>query len=507
MFRNILLLFLLQIFTTSAFGNAYDTLTNYSPYHAIHNHFHNLQHDSYAPSKSAQSLQTSDSLLNIKRAIQLKQIFDGKGFYVNLQHISTNPDYIDSITHKSIYVISQKEPRIYLEKKGSSWFYSNETYDAIPKMHKEVYPFGTHLLVNLLSKKSQISFGGIQVWQWVGLLLLLFLAYIIYKIISFVFSKIIKQFADLRFGKLAIHKTKSLKAGKALGLFLTTKAISILIPTLLLHPKINLYLVTIFSILGSFFFILFLIRAVDILMEYFEQYATTTTGTLDNQLIPVLRKIIKLVIIIGGLIFILDQLEVNVTALLAGISIGGLAIALAAQDTVKNLFGSLMIFLDRPFQIGDGISFSGVSGTVEEVGIRSTRIRTFNNSLVSVPNGKITDAIIDNLGMRIYRRWKTDLGLTYNTPTQKIESFIEGVRLILSNHNLTKKDAFEVHLNNFGASSLNVLMSIYFETNVWTEELKARHEIMLDIIKLAEKLDVQFAFPSTSVYIEQMAKQ
>src|SRR5690606_10321823 len=136
----------------------------------------------------------------------------------------------------------------------------------------------------------------------------------------------------------------------------------------------------------SIFFIIFIIdQLIRILFFNLRKATEKTANTLDDQLLPVLKRIVSMVVWAIGLFYVLDYLDVNVTALLAGISIGGLAIALAAQDTVKNFFGSIMIFLDKPFQIGDWVQFGDVDGVIEEVGVRSTRIRTFANSITYVP--------------------------------------------------------------------------------------------------------------------------
>ena len=228
---------------------------------------------------------------------------------------------------------------------------------------------------------------------------------------------------------------------------------------------------------------------------------------MDEQLVPILTRTLQSIIIAVAIIYVLRLFNVNVTALIAGISIGGLAIALAAQDTLKHLFGSLMIFFDKPFQIGDAISFNGVDGTVEEVGFRSTRIRTFSNSLVYVPNGKLSDAVIDNLGLRVFRRYKTNITITYDTPPLLIEQFIEGLREIVAIHPATRKDSFEVHLNGMSAHSLDILFYIFFYVSSWKEELTARHEIIMATLKLAEKLGVRFAFPTSSIHIEEFPHQ
>ena len=121
--------------------------------------------------------------------------------------------------------------------------------------------------------------------------------------------------------------------------------------------------------------------------------------------------------------------------------------------------------------------FAGVDGSVEEVGFRSTRVRTPDNSLIYVPNGKLSDMIINNLGLRQFRRFRTAIGITYDTSPVLIEAFVEGLRKIVRNHPHTLKDKFEIHLNDLNASSLDIIFNIYLEVDTWTDELKSKHEI------------------------------
>ena len=233
-----------------------------------------------------------------------------------------------------------------------------------------------------------------------------------------------------------------------------------------------------------------------------DRLSDKTDNTLDDQLVPLVRKALRSFVVIIGALFILDNLDFNVTAFLAGLSIGGLAFALAAQDTIKNFFGSLMIFIDKPFQIGDWVTSGEIDGTVEEVGFRSTRIRTFRNSVTYVPNGKLADAVVDNHGLRQYRRFSTKLALTYDTPPHLVELFVEGLRKIVEQHPDTRKDYYEVHLNDLGAHSLDVMFYIFFAVPSWSEELKAKHEILLKVMKLADTLGVRFAFPTQTLHME-----
>ena len=184
-------------------------------------------------------------------------------------------------------------------------------------------------------------------------------------------------------------------------------------------------------------------------------------------------------------------------------STGGLALALAAQETVKNLIGSLMIFIDKPFQIGDLVTAGAVTGTIEMVGFRSTRIRTPENSVTTVPNGSLANMVVNNLGMRVYRRYKTDLSLTYSTSPEQIKAFIEGVKAIIASKEGVKTEGNQVVFNNMSASSLDVMLIVYFEVKTWDEELQLTQQILLEILQLAKELNVDFAFPSTSIYMEK----
>jgi MscS family membrane protein len=245
-----------------------------------------------------------------------------------------------------------------------------------------------------------------------------------------------------------------------------------------------------------------------VVSAYFSHLASKTESTLDDQLVPLIRKTLKALVIIVGTLFVLrDGLNFDILPFLTGISIGGVAIALAAQDTIKNFFGSVMIFIDKPFQVGDWVTSGEIDGTVEEVGFRSTRIRTFRNSVMYVPNGKIADAVVDNHGLRQYRRFFTTLTITYDTPPELIEEFVKGLQEIVLAHPKTRKDYFNIFFNNLSAYSQDVMFYIFFEVPTWPEELKARHEILLQIVKLAKALGVRFAFPTQTLHMESFPEK
>ncbi len=249
----------------------------------------------------------------------------------------------------------------------------------------------------------------------------------------------------------------------------------------------------------------FAYRTVDVFEGLAREWAGKTEGKLDDQLVPMVGRVLKVTVVALGIVFVLQNQGVEVASLLAGLGIGGIAFALAAKDTVENLFGSLTIFLDRPFQIGDWIVVDGKwEGVVEEVGLRSTRIRSFGKSMISVPNAKVGNSPINNMGQRPFRRQTTTVGIEYGTPTAKIEQLVERMNAIVMEHPETWKGTCEIHFKDFGASSLDIMVYFFIEAPDWHRELQVRQGIFLDFMKAAEQLGIGFAFPSTSLYVEKM---
>lgn len=474
-----------------------------SPYTAIYNHLYYLQSDSYEPGRAALSLPGTEEN-RIELSIKLKQILDGKGLFLDLNRIPQDSSYVDSLVGEQVYFISEKEPLIYVERINGNWVYSRTTVQSIPALHKSVYPFGTQFVSYFHAPFWQVKILTIKLWKWLGIFLFGILAWIVTGLISKVSQGVFRNFIRRRLALNAVVEKVILTLSRIISILLGIRLFLYFLPMLQIDPLKNAYLIKGLNILSLFLIILILKNIATIVFQFFNKAAKKTDNTLDDQLLPVVEKLVAIIIWAFGIIYILDYLDVNVTALLAGLSIGGLALALAAQDTVKNFFGSIMIFLDRPFQIGDWIHFKDVDGTVEEVGIRSTRIRTFANSLTYVPNALLADSIVDNMGLRVYRRFNTTIGITYDTPPETIEKFVQGIREIIKMHPKTRKDYFEVHLNGFGESSINILVYMFFQAPSWTDELIGKHEVLYAIIKLADKLGVRFAYPTQTLHIEEV---
>jgi MscS family membrane protein len=245
----------------------------------------------------------------------------------------------------------------------------------------------------------------------------------------------------------------------------------------------------------------------DVLTEYLTLLTSKTESTLDDHLVPLVNRALKVFIVVFGILFTFHNLGVNVVSAMAGLGIGGLAFALAAKDTCANLFGSIMIFLDRPFTIGDWVIVGSDEGTVEEIGFRSTRIRTFYNSLISVPNADVAASSVDNMGCREFRRIKAFFGLTYDTPPEKMEAFLEGLKNIVEANEYTRKDYYHIVFSGYGASSLDVMLYCFLKVPDWSVELVERQNIYLEILRMAQEVGVDFAYPTQSLHIETMPEK
>ena len=228
------------------------------------------------------------------------------------------------------------------------------------------------------------------------------------------------------------------------------------------------------------------------------------TSSIDSQLIRLVLRLITFIVAIAILVTGADRIGLPAYSVLAGLGVGGLAVALAAQQTIANLIGSLIIMIERPFSVGDSIKLTGIEGVVESVGFRSTRIRTTYNSLVTIPSSQVVNSSVDNMALRDYRQIKIDIGLTYNTQIEKIKDFVEGVKHIIESHPDTRKDNFQVFFYQFGSHSLDILVDFFLKMPDKMAELTERQRIFLDILRLAKVMEVEFAFPTQTLHIADL---
>jgi len=335
-------------------------------------------------------------------------------------------------------------------------------------------------------------------WQWLGFIALFLIAFILERIIGFIAEVIVNKYVKV----FKVNSSDLLE--NALVPFRRLVFVILLIPGITyLDLPVNAlsFLNRILLIIISFFTVWLGHRIIHMLSYYFQARSAVTDSKFDDILIPLLTKTTFVLLYIMGAMYIAYSFTIDITGVIAGLGIGGLAFAFAAKDTLANFFGSIMLILDRPFDIGDSILTGDIEGTVVEVGFRSTKVRTFYDSIISVPNGNLANVAIDNKGRRRYRRLNTTLGIEYDTPPEKVEAFCEGIRQIVLNHKWTRKDNFNIYFVNFGASALEIQLQVFWETPEYAREQAEKHRLMIDILRLANDMDINFAFPTQTVHL------
>jgi MscS family membrane protein len=212
---------------------------------------------------------------------------------------------------------------------------------------------------------------------------------------------------------------------------------------------------------------------------------------------------LKVILVIFGILVILSSIFlVNVGTLVAGLGIGGLAVALAARESLENLFGSFTIFLDKPFVVGDLVKVGEIVGSVEKVGFRSSRLRTLDKSYVTLPNKKMIDSDLENLTLRTFRRANFSIGLAYHTSIDQMRAIVRDIQEVIDTHPNTNEEG-RVRFKEFGESSLEIMIMYYVDTMDWTIYLNVREEINYRIMEIVASHEASFAFPSRSIYMEK----
>ena len=258
-----------------------------------------------------------------------------------------------------------------------------------------------------------------------------------------------------------------------------------------------------FSLIYVYSIFWIVLKVIDFIGLILNKRAEATENKMDDQLIPFIIEIAKIITYVFALIVVMSNVfEVDVTALATGLGIGGLALAMASKESLENLLGSFTIFFDQPFTVGDTVTVGTVTGTVEKVGFRSTRIRTFDKSLVTVPNKKMIDAELDNLGMRPVRRVNFNIGLTYETSPKQIKAIVTDIQTMINLHENTNQDG-KVRFQEFGSSSLDIMVMYFVDSPKWEDLINVKEDVNYNIMEIIKKHNSDFAFPSTTVYLQK----
>jgi MscS family membrane protein len=515
---SILLVFLAILgFSFSVFGQSQKKVDLSSPNATIYTHIYFLMPDSYDVNKSAATIRGIPREEAREKVIKLKEVLDGNGLRVDFTKVPKNSNYIDTIgigkqsmdVNENRYApFPIRMPEVYVEKVGSRWYYSKETVDKIDELYSDTFPIEWAFLDENFPEFFAYTVYGYHIWKPIVTILLILVCILFFYILQPVVYFILKQLGRVLFKKK--FSDNSLKITRELArpivLILIVRFVKRILPSLQM-VEWNAILVTGVRIAETVFWIYVFLKIMKFGVNLYEEKNRSGRSKLDRQLAPLVGKVLHGVIVFIGFLHVLTLFGVDPATVLAGASIGGIAVAFAAQDSVKNLIGTLVIFLDKPFQLDDWVVIGGVEGAVEKVGFRSTRMRGADTTIYQIPNSKVVEMEINNKGLRVYRRYTTELGIRYDTPPDLIEDFMEGIKEIIRLHPETKSQSYNVEFVKFADFSLNIMVNVYFKSPDWGMEQASKNVLHLAILRLAEKIGVEFAFPSSTLMIEQLPGQ
>lgn len=372
----------------------------------------------------------------------------------------------------------------------------------------EVLDFGlTESVEKTVPEFLKSRFLGIRLWIYIVSLLVLIGGLILKKILELVVVKqLTRLFSKTRFkyDELALHALS-----KPLNAFVGI--VSVYIAWVIIQQDVELAadlkygFTQAFRVGMGFMLVWAAYRLVDVFAQFLDDKAAGSDQSMRGQFVPVIKSSLRIFTLIVGVLTILASMNVNITAMLSGLGIGGVAIALAAQDSVGNFIGTISIFTDRPFKVGDWIQVGNkVDGDVEQIGFRSTKVRTWPKTLMSIPNKVLATEIIDNWSRMPKRRVKMTVGVTYSTTPDQMEELLKRIRKLLENDDGVDQDFALVRFTEFGASSLDVFLYYFTKSTKWDEHLGVRESVNLNIMRIVDDMGLSIAFPTRSIHVESM---
>jgi MscS family membrane protein len=442
---------------------------------------------------------------NSELARQLKIVLD-RTLWVDLDLISDDPagsredglhakrEIIGRIKTptETIDIIMQQVPRedgIYI------WKFSNRTVAKIPYLYRlhGYKPFEEKLSRTF----PDVTFLGWHSWQWVMFLGFMVLAYLAALVLTWLVG-------------MYMHR-KDTELGNQATLIIKGPGRFLLWLLLMYYPLIHIIglSTTMRAVhrMGTLTIIIItwtVIRLIDFVFNWWAIRLRKRGQDATTVVLQPVRKIFKIVIVMLAVLLWLDNIGYNVSTLLAGLGVGGIAIALAAQDTLKNFLGSLMIFLDKPYAVGERIVVQGHDGVVEEIGLRSTKMRLLTGHQTTIPNDEMARIDVENIGRRPHIRRLTNIAIRYDTPLDKIEKAVRIIDDLLENHEgMDPEFPPRVYFNEFNRDSLNIIMLYWYHPPAYWDFLAFNQKVNTHIIREYEKEGIKFALPGIRTYLTQ----
>ena len=428
-----------------------------------------------------------------------------RSLWVDLDLISTKPDgnlddglpaYREIIgqvkmQNRTIDILLQKVPR----KDGVFiWKFSNRTVAEIPTLYNQ---FGYKPFEERLSKMfPDFTFLGWQSWQWALFLVLIGLAYLAALFPTWIIGLILSRRDTEMSRQTGKFVTGPLRI--VLWIVLLNVGIHIIGPSATLQTAIRSGTLLIIAVAYAS------VRLIDIVINWWKKRLEKAGQEAASVLLQPVKTFTKIIIVLLFIILWLDNIGFNISTLIAGLGVGGLAVALAAQDTLKNFFASIMILLDKPYKVGQRIVVRGHDGVVEEIGLRSTKMRLLTGHVTTIPNDEIARTDVENIGRRPHIRRLINISITYDTPKEKVEKAVNIILEILDNHEGMDPDLPpRAYFSDFKPASLNLLVLYWYHPADYWGFMQYSQKVNLEIMQRFEEEGIKFAFPTTTTYLTQ----
>jgi MscS family membrane protein len=380
---------------------------------------------------------------------------------------------------------------------GARWVFNRATVARIDEWFEALdNRWALELLPPVLLEPG---FGDLLWWQWLALPVLVVLAWVLGFLLSRVTGSVLNRLAsrttvtwdDVVLGRLQGPLTMAW----ALAVFYAA------LPLLGLYEPAESQITTTLKVGLYLVFFWALLRTVDVIGQYLLQSEWSAVHPASRSLVPLGGRVAKLAILAMAVVAMLGELGFSVASLITGLGIGGLALALAFQKTGENVFGAFALGVDQPFRVGDFVRVEDLVGTVETIGMRSTRIRTLDRTLVSLPNGRLAEMRLETFAARDRLRLSTTIGVLYSTTEQQMQAILSGCEQVLRDHPHIWPDTVVVRFANFGPSSLDIEIMCWFLTTDFNEFRRYRQDVYLGFMRVVERAGGSFAFPTQTLHL------
>lgn len=440
-------------------------------------------------------------------ARQLKAVLD-KHLWVDLDRVSPNAegDRTDGLPpdtdHLGVIPLSSgiREPvRLVQRPDGEvpAWVFAPQTVERIEAWYADLDD--RWLRQRMPLALQQPGPFGIELWQWVSLALLLPVAGVLAWVIGRLTIGVLHR---------AARQTDTLLDDRILGRVrgpVTALWFVLLYRALVEIVGLSLGAMNLVGLVGRALSVAavtwMMVRVTQALEEEVPSAAWASAKPALRALVPLIARVARILLIAIGAVTVVAQLGVDVLTVVAGLGIGGLALALSAQKTLEHVIGSVAIGMDQPIRVGDFVRVADVMGTVEEIGLRSTRLRTLDRSLVVIPNGQLADNRMENFGQRDRILLRTKIGVEYGTTVEQLERIRDGFRRVLEEHPLTWRETIIVRFESFGDFSLNVEVIAWIATTDMNEFRRVREEVYFGFMRVVREAGASFAFPTQTIHL------